>query len=218
MQNYIYTVITNGKDTLNEEINAEGAKLVCFTNDDITSDKWEIRKLPDLFIDPRRNSRMPKIMPHIYMPDADYTLYMDGNLINTIPLQQVIDDWGAGTFCMFRHAARNCYFDEAKECIRLGLDDPELIISQCQRYKHVPKHAGLYNCGVMLRKNIASVNSFNEKWWAQYCTGSRRDQISFAIAAWEYKLKITAIHGGCWCTPGFEMVPHKILSEWAGKV
>ena len=34
-------------------------------------------------------------------------------------------------------------------------------------------------CGIVVRKNTETVNRLNEKWWAEICRGSSRDQLSF---------------------------------------
>ena len=215
----IYTVITGKKDILNENINSEGAKLVCFTDKPMESKNWEIRILPDLFKDVRRNSRIAKMLPHIFLPDAEYSLYIDGNVGLKIPLQELIDDWLKETdIACFHHMTRDCYYDEAKECNRLGLDDKETIIQQLIRYYPFPKHKGLYQGGVILRRHTKEVEKFNEAWFAEYCCGSKRDQISFPIAIMRTGLKINANIGHAYYDKRFTFIHHAILSEWAGKI
>lgn len=216
---YIYTVITGEKDILNEHINSDGAHLVCFTDQDITSEIWEIRKIPSIFKDVRRDSRLPKLLPHIFLPDAEYSLYIDGNITFKVPLRRLIDEWLTYTdIAFFKHGVRDCYFEEAKECIRLGLDDPEVITQQVIRYKDYPRHSGLYQGGVILRKHTDKVRQFNESWWAEYCIGSRRDQISLPIAIQKTGIAVSGINSHPFHHPYFEMVPHKKPSEWAGKI
>lgn len=216
---YIYTVITDGKDELNEDINIDGVKAVCFTNRPMISKVWEIRRIPSTFKDERRTSRMPKILPHIYLPDATHSLYLDGNIITKVPLQKMIKEFlKDNDIAFFKHPTRDCYFEEAKECIRLGLDDQETIAQQMIRYKDVPRHKGLYQGGVIFRKHTDRVRQFNEAWWAEYCTGSRRDQLSLPIAQYKTGIEIEGIEGHPYYHHYFEMVSHKKLSEWAGKV
>lgn len=216
---YLYTVITGDKDILNDDINVEGVKAVCFTDKNITSKVWEIRRIPLLFKDIRRDSRMPKMLPHIYFPDATHSLYVDGNIITTIPLQKLIDEWLNETdIAFFKHGVRDCYFEEAKECIRLGLDGMEVIADQMVRYKDFPRHRGLYQGGVILRKHTERINRFNETWFAEYCTGSRRDQISLPIALSRAGVAAKAIDGHAYYHPYFTMSNHNVPSEWAGKI
>lgn len=215
----IYTVITGGKDILNEDINMQGVKLVCFTDEDLKSDKWEIRKIPKLFTDNRRNSRLPKMCPHIFFPNEEYSLYLDANIILKVPLKKLINEWLEDTdIAVFKHSTRDCLFDEAKECIRLELDDKEVIENHVARYKDFPKHKGLYQGGVILRKHTPKINKFNEMWWAEYCAGSKRDQISLPYCIEKSGISINAINSHAYIHPYFEMFNHKVLSEWAHKL
>jgi hypothetical protein len=216
----IYTVITGGKDTLSEDINIKGAKAVCFTDDPtMKSKKWEIRLIPNLFKDVRRDSRMVKMLPHIYFPDASHSLYLDGNIICKVPMQRLVDEWLEDTdIALFKHHTRNCLFDEADECIRLELDDKEVIERHKMRYAGFPKGKGLYQCGVILRKHTTKIKRLNEMWWAEYCAGCKRDQVSFPYCLEKEGISINAINSYAHLHFYFEYNNHKILSEWAGKL
>lgn len=220
---YIYTVITGDKDILNDDINVVGAKAVCFTdNPKLTSKVWDIRILPEkMFQDIRRDSRIPKMLPHIYLPDAEYSLYLDGNIICKVPIQRLIDEWlRDADIAVFKHSTRNCLYDEAEECARLELDKKEIIACHYGRYliEGFPKQKGLYQCGVILRKHTPKIKRLNEAWFAQYCTGCKRDQISFPYVLEKEGLPINAINSHAWIHPYFEMENHHILSEWAHKL
>ena len=216
----IYSVSTGGKDILSEDINIKGAKAVFFTDDPtLKSEKWEIRLIPNLFKDIRRDSRMVKMLPHIYFPSSKYSLYLDGNIICKVPLQRLIDEWLEDTdIAVFKHHTRDCLFDEAKECIRLELDSKEVIESHTMRYAGFPKHKGLYQCGVILRRHTAKIKRLNEMWWSEYCVGSKRDQISFPYVIEKEGVAINGIDSYAHLHWYFEYVSHLKLSEWAGKL
>lgn len=220
LSNIIYTCITGGKDELCEDINTMGARAVCFTdNPKLKSKVWEIIQIPNLFKDIRRDSRMVKMLPHIFFPDAEYSLYLDGNIINKVPLKRLIDEWLNETdIAMFTHNTRDCLFDEAKECILLGLDDKQVIEAHTMRYKGFPKHKGLYQGGTILRRHTPKIKRFNEMWWAEYCTGCKRDQVSMPYCLEKEGIPVNAIQGHAWTHPYFEMFNHKKLSEWALKL
>lgn len=197
----IYTCITNSKD-----IPFNGVKV--FTEKD----------LPNVFVDPRRQSRFPKILPHLFM-NTEYSLYLDGNIACKVPIEKLIKEWLQDTdIAFFKHPTRDCYFEEAKECMRLGLDDKEVITNQMIRYHKVPRHSGLYQGGVILRRHTDKVRQFNEAWWAEYCRGSRRDQLSLPIAIQKTGIAVHGIEGHPFTHQYFEMVAHNKPSEWAGKV
>lgn len=217
---YIYTVITGDKDILNEDINTDGATAVCFTdNPNLKSDVWEIRQIPQTFSDTRRNSRLPKMLPHIYFPGAEYSLYLDGNIISKVPINKIIREWLKETdIAVFAHSTRDCLFDEAQECIRLELDDKLVIQRHTERYTGFPTHNGLYQCGVIIRKHTPKIKQLNEMWFAEYCTGSKRDQISFPYCIDKCGVTIYGIRSHAWVHDWFEMENHHVLSEWANKL
>lgn len=218
--NIIYTVITGDKDTLSEDINIKGAKAVCFTDDpNLKSEKWEIRLIPSLYKDVRRDSRTVKLLPHIFFPEAEYSLYLDGNIICKVPIQRIIHEWlQDDDIAVFKHHTRDCLFQEAKECIRLGLDDTETIEKHVERYKGFPEHRGLYQCGVILRRHTPRIKRLNEAWFAQYMTGCKRDQVSFPYVLEKEGVSINGIDSYAYLHDYYEYRNHKVPSEWAGKI
>lgn len=216
----IYTVITGGKDKLNDNINVKGAKAVCFTDDpNLKSDVWEIRQILSLYKDVRRDSRVVKMLPHIFFPEATHSLYLDGNIICKIPLQRLINEWLEDTdIAIFGHHTRKCLFDEAQTCIELGLDDKDVIEAHIARYMGFPKGKGLYQCGTILRHHTPQIKRLNESWFAQYMTGCKRDQISFPYCLENEGIAINRLNSHAYIHPYFEYGNHKIASEWAGKI
>lgn len=219
-KNIIYCCITGGKDTLSEDINIKGAKAVCFTDDPtLKSEKWEIRQIPSLYKDIRRDSRTVKMLPHIFFPEAEHSLYVDGNIICKVPMQRIISEWlQDDDIAVFKHHTRDCLFQEAQECIRLGLDDKDVIERHIERYKGFPEHKGLYQCGVILRRHTPRIKRLNEAWHAEYVTGAKRDQISFPYVLEKEGISIFAIDSFAYLHDYFEYRNHLKPSEWSGKI
>ena len=175
----LYTCITNGKDKIIEQ----DYPIVRFID------------AYDRFKDPRRNSRIQKILAHKYF-DSDFTIYIDGNRKLLISPEEVVKKYMTGyDLAMFKHNLRDCIYDEALEVAKLGLDDPELIIEQAKYYEDhfYPKGKGLCEAGFMVRRNNARTRRFNEAWWADYCRFSRRDQLSAMPAIAESGVVLNAI-------------------------
>lgn len=191
----VITAITGNKDFLRDDNAWGNAKFTAFVEGEQKSDKWEIKRAYDKFKDPRRNSRIHKILIHKYS-DADITIWADGNMRFLAPPEEIVDKLlGDYDMAMFRHGARDCIYDEAKECALLGLDDPELIIEQAKYYEDhdYAKHKGLC-CGYfIIRRNNAKTRAFNEAWWADYCRFSRRDQIALMPALDQAGVRINII-------------------------
>lgn len=148
----------------------------------------------DLFKDPRRNSRIHKILIHEYS-DADFTIWIDGNIKLLKSPEEIVEMMGEYDMMVFKHGTRNCIYDECAEVARLKLDDPELIIAQAVEYekREYARHKGLCECGFMVRRNNAKTQEFNECWWAEYCRWCRRDQISFMYAVDKVGVRVKAL-------------------------
>jgi hypothetical protein len=176
------------------------------------SKQWTLKAVPDLFISPRRNSRMPKILAHQYA-DADYSLWIDGNITLKVPMQHLIDEWmlpDDWDMAIFKHHARDCIYDEAMICATNHLDDPEKIINQVRGYeiKEFAKHKGMAECGVILRKHSPKMEAFNNAWWSEYGRHAHRDQLSFPIAVEKTGLRVHYITPSVYQHPYFEIDGH----------
>lgn len=171
----VYTSLNNGKDEWNPKV-----QNIC------TYDKFK---------DPRRNSRASKILAHKYI-DTEYSIYIDGNItLNVSPetlIEKYLKDYD---IAVYRHPTRDCIYDEAVECAKRNLDDPEIIIEQAKAYEDsgYAKHKGLAECGIIIRRHTPEVENFNTYWWAEYCRYSRRDQISFMYAVDKVGIRVNII-------------------------
>lgn len=179
----VFTSITGGKDTLRDDQNIGNAKWTAFTNGG-TSKVWDIQPVYDRFKSDRRNSRIYKMLPHLFTT-ARYSIWIDANLALRITPEELVDRYlQEHDIAMFKHPVRDCLYDEAMVCAKKGLDDPEVIIEQVKTYEEngYGKHKGLPECNVIVRRHTDKVREFNEAWWAEYCRYSVRDQISCMYA------------------------------------
>lgn len=133
------------------------------------------------FKNPNRNAKIYKVLPHLFM-DVEYSIWIDANIDLLISPEEVIGMMTSDTM-VFIHGMRDCLYNEAIACIECGQDDPSVIKSQTGRYRRsgVKEHLGLAMCGVIARRHTKEVERLNEKWWAEICRGSTRDQISFPV-------------------------------------
>lgn len=217
----ILTSITGKKDYLVED-RAYGNHLA-YLGDMQYSETWNIRKAPDLFKDPRRNSRLPKLLPHLYC-ETEYSIWIDGNMSLTKPPEELVERYlSQHDIALFKHPKRDCLYEEALRCAKAGLDDPETIIEHVSRYETegYSKHKGLYECGFILRRHTPKIIEFNNQWFSEWIRGSVRDQISFAYAADKVGLRINGIDAPWELDSGginvlrsdfIKMVPHTILN------
>lgn len=190
----VYTSIVGGKDNIIHDQPKGNAKWVAFTDFDFKSDTWEREEAYNKFTSPRRNSRVPKILAHQFV-DTDYSLWIDGNLRLLLPPERLLIYLKDHDIAMFKHPARNCLYDEAIECAKHSLDDPETIMSQMKKYakEGFGKNRGLCEGGFILRRHTEKVEQFNNAWWSEYSRHSVRDQVSMFYALDKAGLKINQI-------------------------
>ena len=177
----VFTSIVGGKDVLIDDQVMIGANFVAFT--DQKSQTWKTMKPYDKFKDDRRNSRICKIMPHLFF-NTKYSIWMDGNFKLKVPAQEVIDIFLKDKdIAVWKHPNRDCVYAEAESCYKQGKDTPEELSEQIEEYKKrdILAHGGLYAAGIIIRRHTKRINELNEKWWAEYSRYSKRDQISFPV-------------------------------------
>ena len=185
----IYTAITGGKGILKDNQNKENARLVAFT--ELKSQSWEIRKPLNIFVDPNRNAKIYKVLPQQFL-DCEYSLWIDASITLLVPLQNLIDRFLRDSdIAMFKHYKRNCIYDEAKVCRKMKLDDPEIIDRQMEKYKKegYPAKNGLNEGTIILRRHTKKIEEFNNLWWSEISSGSRRDQLSLNYCLWKLRLR-----------------------------
>lgn len=188
----IYTSITASKDSLKEPKYHAGADCILFSDQTESlnlPESWDVRSACDLFIDPRRNSRSPKLLAHQYFHDYDYSLWIDGSIRLLVPVHDLIDEYlGQMDIALFRHPIRDCIYEEAAACTEQGLDDPDIMAAQMVKYRRegYPARNGLNESGVILRRHNARIESFNNAWWSEYCRHSCRDQLSLNYSLYKF--------------------------------
>jgi hypothetical protein len=200
----IYTAIFGGKDELqNPTFVPPGCDFVCFTDAEIKSSVWQIRKPIFDSFDPVRRARQHKVLAHKLFPEYKHSVWVDGNIIVRGDVNKLIEKHLTSShMAIYDHVktvgdSRDCVYDEAAAIIEMGKngkykDDPKLIEEQIARYKKegYPSHHGLISSMELVRKhNEKDVADCMELWWSEIAKGSRRDQLSFNYAAWKLDFK-----------------------------
>lgn len=129
----------------------------------------------------RRNAKIYKILPNLFLPNYDYYFWIDSTHEVIIHPRSVIQDlMKEHEIALFRHTQRKCVYEEANELINLGYDHKNLIDGQIKYYleNNYPKDNGLYELPCFIRKNTENIQKMNLMWWEIICKFSSRDQIS----------------------------------------
>jgi len=136
---------------------------------------------------PRRAARYCKCLAHRMFPDADISIWLDGNVQLLIEPEWLVDEWlGDADVATTLHPSRDCLYDEGQACVRKHKDTINRIESQMALYRsqNFPAHYGLAETRVVIRRHSPMVALFNEMWWSQVSQYSPRDQLSFNWSLW----------------------------------
>jgi len=211
----VYTSIFGGYDNLiDDQLQMEGVDYICFTDRDIKSDTWEVRKSTPIYTDSNRNAKKYKVLPHRYLGEYDWSVWIDGN----IKIHSDIRPLCSGEpYKVYDHMkvfdARDCIYDEAETILNFGKinsertpergiknwkDNPKLIVDQMNRYisEGYPKNNGLATNPIILRNHKDSaVIAVMEDWWSEIKYNSKRDQLSFNYIAWKNQFNFVYLQG-----------------------
>ena len=170
-------------------------EFVYFTTDTTyRSNDWTVRfvdNMPHAHIEPQRTARYFKLQPHKVLPHHDVSIWFDCCL--SLQIQDYIDfiqknliDQGVDMVA-YTHPRRKCLYKEGETCAEQGLDNSIRIKRQMERYRKAkfPINMGLYDTGVMIRKNNQKIQHFNDIWFTELTNGSKRDQLSHMYAIWK---------------------------------
>lgn len=189
----VYTVLFGDNEALIEQTcaNRTGIEFICFTDSDrLSSERWRIERVATLGIDSARESRRPKLMPHLFLGAYGESLYIDNRIILKTDPADIFDRFlarGAPDFAVPPHPWRKCAYDEAEAVVAGGIDDERRVREQMTTYRRAgfPAKAGLNASGFLLRRhNAPAIRDFGERWFAHVLRYSKRDQLSFNFLAW----------------------------------
>lgn len=190
----IYTAVVGGYDKLRAvpDPRPPFTDFVCFSDEDLKVEGWEVRRLKRKFPeDPTRDSRRPKLNPHLFVPGYQCSIWHDANF-SFLRNPAELFGYFREDLAFFAHPDRACVYAELKACLKLKKDDPAKMQAQIARYEAAgyPHSAGLWMGGVILRRHTGATLRFDEAWWKEVADGSRRDQLSLPFVRWRQSLPL----------------------------
>ena len=196
-----YTVISGPYDKLIEpKVVTEGWEYICFTDQtNFKSNVWKILPIPDEIMNDNtlsqvKKQRIIKIQPYLFL-DYDYCLYVDANITIKTNLNLFFEKHFNDSIVITKHPDRDCIYDEAKAILKLKKDTSDSLDRQVSVYinEDFPKHYGLHETNVILRKNEPEVNKIMSEWADILKEYSHRDQMSLDYVLWKNEYHITTI-------------------------
>ena len=193
----VYTVLTGVKEPLGNPLSALtgdassdlAIDYVCFTDNRTLSSKvWTMRYIDDIPLPSEKLSRRPKALPHEYLQEWDYSLYIDNIVVfKRLPCEADLAHTGPYLFRVFKHATRSNPRQEAEAIVQLSYEKVDKLCEQMDFYERqfpLESITPLSTCTVILRQhNHPALVKHGVTWWEQILNFGKRDQMSFDFAA-----------------------------------
>ena len=205
----IYTAIFGDSHYLHDpEVISHEYDYICFTDSDYyKSDIWDVKKVTSLYSHGGLNNRKYKVLPHRFLSNYEFSIYVDGDLKIISDLDILAQKYKNNPLSVLDHSlcgvskgsnlnSRNCVYDEANFIKWLGDNHPrkhykdniDTIFKQIERYQieRYPTKNGLARTSVIIRNhNNYEVINVMEDWWLGLKYWSKRDQLSFPYVCWK---------------------------------
>lgn len=174
-----YTCLfSNYEDLKQPRVITPGWRYICYTDQDLKSDIWEIKQVVEWVLPAQMLARYYKIIKWM---DWEQSIWVDASFI----IDTNLDDWWKlhckGSFSAPGHPLRNDVYQECMDCIISKRGNREEVDAQMNKYKKlgIPSNNGLITSGILMRENTANVIQLCGRWWDEVKNHSIRDQIAF---------------------------------------
>lgn len=203
----VVTAMTGGKDAIVDPgAPAAGVDFIAFTDAPQPALKlWQVRPIPiwssDAVYANRRHARLIKVLATLFLPEHEFVIWHDAHCELRVAPKVLVErflEQPKADIAAFRHTKRQCAYDEAREVIWKDLDPYPVVDAQIRfmRKAGFPRHAGLFETPLIIRRNCSAVRALELAWWDQICRFSSRDQISLPYASWKTGVAINPLEPG----------------------
>lgn len=193
----VYTSICGGRDGLREDIvKYDSADYFAFTDGPRNSDVWEYKDYVPTFLDACRQAKIFKVLPWQFL-DYEYSIWIDGTIALTSDPKVLIDKYlNVCDIAIFKHRERDDIFEEYPVDISAHKEDMRLKNRIISKYNDVvPKHSGMWEPGIILRRHTEPVKRLCETWWAEISAFTTSDLLPLVYAWRTHDVKIMPIPG-----------------------
>lgn len=224
----VYTAIMGKFDNLKDPlVITPNVDYICFTdNPKVKSKTWKVILL-DKLDNSRLHARKLKILGHELLNDYEYSIWVDGNILITNNLTELIEQYfykEGIEIATFKHPIRNCIYEEAIECA-VNHADNSISISRHLKFlvnNNYPVNNGLVESNVLFKKNKSkALNDFIAQWWYFVENITIRDQLSFNFVLNDINIKFNYLPGNSrgdskdfsWYKHQNKSIIHRVLNK-----
>ena len=139
----------------------------------------------DILGNPLLSARFYKTCPHILYPNAEWTIWIDGNVFLNVDPEELVDrsknnsyrtDYG-----VFAHFHRDNVAEEFDTVRDHNMSTTQELTRLLPLYRRSLASTPLAMTMVLVRRNTSDISARNAAWWQSICLSSRRDQLSFPL-------------------------------------
>lgn len=171
---------------------------------------WKIRGLEYSNPIQAKMARYVKTHPEALLPEYEASLWLDANI--RIKSQCVYDRFvelfeKKAPIASVKHLAYDCVYEEMFSVLDFRYECESVILEWGHqlRKRKFPKHAGMFETGLMYRRHSMDVvKRFDAAWWNYIEQYSKRDQLSFTVALSDKNLRCE-----CFIPVGFTVRNHE---------
>jgi len=195
----VYTCITGGYDPLRPPAYVDGRLDYYYFGESASEavEPWKFRPVGLPHLEARERNRYVKMHPHKVLPEYDVTLYIDGSIRIVGDVHEMVTEAlkRGGDIYLYDHLERDCIYSEASICAHNSYEWIWSIARQMRRYSRegYPPNNGLFEGGVILRRNTERARNIMECWWEEYRRGAKRDQLSLTYVLWKLGCSVTSL-------------------------
>lgn len=187
----VYTALYGDFDKLRPPLHCpDNIEFICFTDQPRLLDGWTVIVVEAEFDNNNLNAKIFKILPHKYLNDFEYSLFVDANTCFTGDIDRFIQQFLYDEkFVMWQHPERSDVYREAQVILQImRYGEPSSIVEQVKCYAEngLPAHQGLCEASFIWRRHKdPEIIDFMEKWWSEIINSSKRDQLSLGYLIWK---------------------------------
>ena len=227
----IYSAVFGGYEYISNPVPIDGVDYIMFTdNPDIKSSVWDIRYTErPVNIPPVIFYKQFKCLPHKYLDEYDYCIWIDGNFeVKHVDfVKYMLSKFKSESLLLYRHYSlsgphRRCIGKEVYASIKSPKYRLEPLIPQVKSYiaEGFPKDFGLYMSGViMFNIKDAKVIEFCELWHSEiikHAVAVPQCQISLPYVLWKTEIQFDINSDCIYDLRFYNIFHHKIAYDGKG--
>ncbi len=155
---------------------------------------WKIRRIEYSNPIKAKVARYVKTHPETLLPEYEASLWLDANVRITgdAVYERFIELYKIDSaVASVKHLAYDCVYNEMFSVLDFRYESEEVVVRWGHelRKRGYPRHAGLFETGLMFRRHSnPALKELDAIWWNYIDTYSRRDQLSFTLALLDVKI------------------------------